>query len=704
MLDFVIGDRSNSAAAENLIDSIRKMHLDGTMYIGYPVLSTADGTVFIDALLTSKQHGVVVFNFLQELPTGDAQELWRAVEARHNDLYVAVENSLRAHRELRDKTTLAVPLHVVTYSPYPLPPHAAELEAATPHSLEGVLSAFPPTKDEYLRPLNAAIQRTTTIKPPNKRQSVQREDSRGAKLKRIEREIANLDRWQRRAAVETPEGAQRIRGLAGSGKTVVLALKAAYLHAKHPDWNIVVTFHTRSLYQQFQDLVRRFSYEHLCDEPNWDKLRILHSWGLYAEVAGAAGVQPRDFSSARSRYGGQEAFDGVCRELVERLAQRSLSPLYDAVLIDEAQDFPQSFFRLVYQATEKPKRIVWAYDELQNLGNFSMAPPDELFGVDAGGRPLVELHNVEGKPQQDIILPVCYRNTPWALATAHAVGFGVYRDGGLVQSFDDPNLWTEIGYEVRGGELAPGKDVILARAQSASPEYFSELLQPQDAIQCLVFADARQQAQWVADQIKTNITRDELEIGDVLIVLVDPLNVSRAAGEVMGALRNKGLPAHLAGVTSSRDLLFTGRSVAITGIYRAKGNEAPMVYVLHGEYGYDGYELTKRRNAIFTAVTRARAWVRICGIGAQMERLKQEIDRVASNGYELSFRVPTADELLRMRKIHRDMTTEEKEQIKQAERGFSRTIELLESGRILPENLSPELLERLARLLGVRGK
>ena len=41
--------------------------------------------------------------------------------------------------------------------------------------------------------------------------------------------------------------------------------------------------------------------------------------------------------------------------------------LYDAVLIDEAQDLPQPFFELVYRHLKEPKRIMWAYDELQNL-------------------------------------------------------------------------------------------------------------------------------------------------------------------------------------------------------------------------------------------------------------------------------------------------------------------------------------------------
>lgn len=46
----------------------------------------------------------------------------------------------------------------------------------------------------------------------------------------------------KKAAFEIPEGPQRIRGLAGSGKTIVLALKAAYLHTQYPDMKIAVTF------------------------------------------------------------------------------------------------------------------------------------------------------------------------------------------------------------------------------------------------------------------------------------------------------------------------------------------------------------------------------------------------------------------------------------------------------------------------------
>mgnify|MGYP000671285191 CR=1 FL=1 len=53
------------------------------------------------------------------------------------------------------------------------------------------------------------------------------------KLKAIEDQISCLDKYQSKAVIETVEGVQRIRGLAGSGKTIVLALKVAYLYTMY---------------------------------------------------------------------------------------------------------------------------------------------------------------------------------------------------------------------------------------------------------------------------------------------------------------------------------------------------------------------------------------------------------------------------------------------------------------------------------------
>ena len=63
--------------------------------------------------------------------------------------------------------------------------------------------------------------------------------------------------------------------------------------------------------------------------------------------------------------------------------------LYDAILTDEAQDFAPSFLKLCYAMLKPPKRLVYAYDELQNLSGTSLPPPEEIFGNDEHGRALV---------------------------------------------------------------------------------------------------------------------------------------------------------------------------------------------------------------------------------------------------------------------------------------------------------------------------
>ena len=271
--------------------------------------------------------------------------------------------------------------------------------------------------------------------------------------------------------------------LAGSGKTIVLALKAAFLHSKEPDWRIVLTFQTRSLYQQFLRLIRQFCFEFSKQEPDWNKLTVLHAWGsgtsrgVYAEVARTLAQPVADFTTAKNKYGIGNAFGGVCAELLAA-AKRfpNIPAIFDTVLIDEAQDLPQPFFELIYLVTRQPKRIVYAYDELQNLSDFSMMPAEEVFGRKRNGHPNVQLRNEHGRPKRDIILPVCYRNTPWALSTAHGLGFGTARDTGLIQMFDEPGLWREIGYELVDGELANGHDVALRRSREATPNFFTNLI------------------------------------------------------------------------------------------------------------------------------------------------------------------------------------------------------------------------------------
>ena len=78
------------------------------------------------------------------------------------------------------------------------------------------------------------------------------------------------------------------------------------------------------------------------------------------------------------------------RRAVARHPGTGTKPIFDAILIDEAQDFPTSFFRTIYSVVPTPRRIIWAYDDLQNLGDYEMPSERELFGSGEDGLPLVK--------------------------------------------------------------------------------------------------------------------------------------------------------------------------------------------------------------------------------------------------------------------------------------------------------------------------
>jgi superfamily I DNA and RNA helicase len=707
MLQVVYGNTKNKLVADRLVTALQPLSLEGTLYIGYPVLASAEEPVSIDALLVSRQRGLVAFIFASGVAAGSDGDAWARLKNEQDRVYFALTTHLSRHNLLRKGRKLGFEPNIVTLMPT-TPKDATDpgIYVTDDQGLYKILSALPELPIEYEKPLNAALQRVSTIRPPKKRIAIVNSVSKGGILKQLEQEIANLDQWQKGAAIGSPEGPQRIRGIAGSGKTVVLALKAAYLHVQNPDWTIIVTFHTRSLYQQFTDLIRRFTFEHISDEPDWSKLRVMHSWGggdrdgVYLEMATAVGVTPRDFLYAKSQFGQQNAFSGICRELLTVVDQSEFEPSYDAVLVDEAQDLPEAFFQLVHKFTKHPKRIVWAYDELQNLSDTTTPPPEELFGLDTQGNPRIQLSNVPGQPQQDIILPVCYRNTPWALTLAHALGFGIYRDGGLIQHFDEPGLWEEIGYEVVSGTLLPGNKVTLKRKPEASPAYFSELLNPNDAVTSMVFTEEAEQAEWIAASIEKNLHTDELEPDDILIVLPDALTAKRQSARLMEALSRRGIYSHLAGVTGSRDVIFDKRSVAMANIFRSKGNEAPCVYVVNAQTCFGGYELIKLRNTLFTAITRSRAWVTLCGYGPNMKALAAEIEAVRRRNFTLEFEIPTGSQVEKLRMIHRERTAAERARAEKAQKGLAEFLDAVQRGDLPVEGLPPHLRTELAKLMG----
>ena len=552
------------------------------------------------------------------------------------------------------------------------------------------------------------IENITTIRKGLRRRGHADPESRGGKLSRLEDSVATLDTMQSRAVIETVDGIQRIRGLAGSGKTIVLALKAAYLHSQNPTWRIAVTFQTRSLKEYFRRLITEFCIAQMNESPEWNKLRVIHAWGssgggdndgLYHEFCRTNGVRYYDFHSARQQFGYGQEFASACEQALHQ-AKVSESA-YDAILVDEAQDLPPSFLRLCYDLLSDQKHLVYAYDELQNLSQDPLPSPTEIFGEEARWD--------GGSARQDIILEKCYRNSRPVLAAAHAIGFGVYRkprqdkDSGIVQMFDDPKLWEEVGYWLKAGSLIGGEQVTLQRTKDTSPLFLEDHSSPDDLIQFKCFANHGDQARWVAEQIATNIATDELREDDIIVINPDPLTTRKQLGPIRRRLLELEIDCHLAGVDTDPDTFRRPSSVTFSGVHRAKGNEAGMVYVVNAhDCCWAPFNLASIRNRLFAAMTRSKAWVRVCGVGPNMRDLAREFADLKENDYQLHFRYPNELELRRMRVLHRDLTVAQGRRLSRYRTVLPELLADLEKEDLYMEDIGQDVLERFRRLLAVR--
>ena len=710
MINTVWGSTDKPISSKRLAQILsEEVDLEGTLYIGYPIIGTPEGSFPIDALLVSPSKGLVLFSVVEGRKLPD-------YAAAQDEGFNKMQAKLLQHQTLIRKRKLLVGIHTITFAPAIAQlTHDEEYNLCNSENLITTIKDLGNFDPEIFPSLVSVVQAISTLRRGRKKRDLRNVDSRGSKIKSLEDSIANLDSQQSAAVVETYEGVQRIRGLAGCGKTIVLALKVAYLHARHPDWSIAVTFNTRSLKKQFETLITTFVLEQANEEPDWDKIRILNAWGapggasrtgIYYEFCRDHGVEYLDFGMAKDRFGSDTAFEAACDIALD--GTKIFAPKYDAILVDEAQDFSPNFLLLCYEYLKAPKRLVYAYDELQNLGNKSLPPVEDIFGKNTDGTARVVIHPPEtGKPKQDIILETCYRNSRPVLSTAHALGFGIYRDAGLVQIFENKNLWFDIGYQEKTGEIEDGQFVTLSRTPKSSPEFLEIHSPTDDLIKFEVFKTPEEQTNWLVAEIQKNLTKDELIPDDIVVINPDPLKTKDAVGGARQALMKIGINSNLAGVTTIADIFTEPGTVTFTGIFRAKGNEAAMVYVINAQDCFGSVlprNVARVRNRLFTAITRSKAWVRVLGVGKNMEALKAEFEKAKAENFALNFRYPTEEERKTMTTVNRDMSKAEQDRSAKRRNDFADIIASLESGESILEDYPENLVEKLQALLAKKPK
>ena len=115
MLDFVIGTKAKPGAVDDLIDALRAIDVpDGILYVGYPLVSTDNEATAIDALLTSSERGVAIFDLIEHTPS---PEEWKAIEERDGRLVAGLTRRLLLYKDLQKRGRLAFDINSIAYVP-----------------------------------------------------------------------------------------------------------------------------------------------------------------------------------------------------------------------------------------------------------------------------------------------------------------------------------------------------------------------------------------------------------------------------------------------------------------------------------------------------------------------------------------------------------------------------------------------------------
>lgn len=216
----------------------------------------------------------------------------------------------------------------------------------------------------------------------------------------------------------------RIQGLSGTGKTELLLHKLKELYVGSENSKIMFTCHNKILADNIKKRIPDFfNFMKVEQQIKWnERLWCVHAWGsLIDEDSGAYRYICEHYGLTFYRYSYSMSFDTACRLALEQIKEKNeVDFAFDYMLIDESQDFPQSFFDLCERVTKSTVYI--AGDIFQSIFD----------------------ENIVSNIEPDFLLSKCYRTDPRTLMFAHSLGMGLFETKKL--RWLEDREWTACGY------------------------------------------------------------------------------------------------------------------------------------------------------------------------------------------------------------------------------------------------------------------
>lgn len=395
-------------------------------------------------------------------------------------------------------------------------------------------------------------------------------------LDRVKRKILLFDGDQTRFIYEKRENKLvRIQGLSGTGKTELLLHKLRDLYVNSPKSTILFTCHNRIL---ADNLAKRipdfFNFMKVEEQIAWEeRLWCFHAWGsTNLPNSGAYRLICERYGLQFHRYSHYMTFDRACKEALAELSEReTVEPTFDYILIDESQDFPDSFIELCERVTKSTVYV--AGDIFQSIFDENIAP----------------------SIAPDYLLSKCYRTDPRTLMFAHAIGMGLFESSKL--RWLEDNEWQACGYVVQ--KAAHGSLYRLTREPLRRFEDIDNNI-PSVIVESVEGSFWQSVGPGIISAIKDlAVEHPTLSPDDVGVILLDAGNAAYALADQLEVLirRELGWTVNKAYETKRRQK----GQLFVSNRNNVKGLEFPFV-VCVSEQISTGY---KYRNALYMTLTRS---------------------------------------------------------------------------------------------------
>lgn len=626
---------------------------DSLLYYMFPIYSgdIDVGKIQAKLILLSKNYGIYYFDHVK------SNENLQKAEERINQLYSCIAGCFLKNSILKKgRNALKYDIVTIIISSEKLNV-SDDFVLSTIENIKNVLDENKVSieKDDF-NLIQSYLEGTVKTKKKIDRKVDSSKVTKGGILNEIEEYIARFDIEQKQAALSEIDGPQRIRGLAGSGKTIVLTQKAAIYHLNHPEDKILYTYYTKSLHDTIRGHIDR-AYRYFSDnkEPNWDNIIICHAWGssytpgVYSMACADNNGVLLNFSDAL-KINSRDPLGGICDTLMKRT---DIKPKYDLVLIDEGQDFTSPFYQLCYKLS-KNKKIVWAYDDFQNIFDVKIQDERETFGKKDDGSYYVDFER-DKMSNHDIVLKKCYRTPRLSLIAAFSLGLGIYNEK-VLQRLDKNDHWNSLGFHVKEGNCKTGDEMVVVRPEENTPSYSNSKF-GKGSVRYRCFEGMNEECRCIARSISNDIFCENLRPEDICVICLDRKNISSYFAKIDMYLAQNSIDTFNLATLAGNYLSFTREGcVTLTTINKAKGNEKGAVYICGVDYVFSNANNVVLRDMMFTAMTRTKGWLVLTGSTPDFNQCIQELTKLKENKFELHFIQPSREETRTIESHSREQT------------------------------------------------